>query len=863
VKRRGDFLTDSLHLFVLGTFAVAQPLFDLLSRNAEFFVARHAQAVDIVLFVLIVCYVLPFLLVLIEGVTAVLGRRVRKSMHGLIVATLAASVILPVLRQIGGVPGSLLIAGAALFGLTTALGTLRFYPLRLFLTVVSPAVVIVPGLFLFYSPVSRLVFLQTSAEAADIRVENAAPVVMVVFDEFPVHALMNEHQQIESIRYPNFAALARVATWFRNATTVSEATSVAVPALLTGNYPDRFRLPTAVDHPHSLFTLLGKAYTVRGFESRTQLCPDRLCRNGMMHESTLSRRMGSLLSDLSVVYLHILLPADLSVRLPPVTQDWMHFTSNAEHIAADSEDQRLLGEWLMGVVRDLPLRHPQDRYQHFQQFLETLSAAQEPRFYFLHTLFPHVPFIYLPSGKIYSTDTHLEGLAAEQDHWEDNRGAVIRAYQRYLLQVGFVDTLLGKLVARLKTVGLYDRSLLVITADHGVSFRPNDARRVVTESNYCEIMPVPLFIKAPYQREGVVSDRNVETIDVLPTIADILGIRLAWSIDGRSALDTALPERTEKVMFSSYASQKRRLVLQKRRLVFGPTRENVCNALEQKIAVFGSGTGRGGLFNIGPYPALVGKRPDEIGVTGGGGVVVELDHANIYERVDLRSPFVPAYVSGRIVPNHGMAIPLDFAVVVNGTVQALTQTVQREGGELRFSAVVPEAAFRAGRNTVEVFTVSLEGGRPRLRFTRRTGGVTYALISADGRREERIVATDGTSIRGIPHALRGHVDAVLVAGDFVEFRGWAADVKNSELPKAILIFANGEFRYAGRTNLARPDVVRVFGDRALRESGFSYTFPLHLFEGGDNLEVRVFAVSKEGVASELIYPAGYRWGKKP
>jgi hypothetical protein len=825
---RDSFLTDSLHLFVLVSFAIAQPLFGLLSRNAEFFVARRSQPLDVILFVLIVCYVPPLLFILIEGITAVLGRPVRKSMHGLIVAGLAASVILPTLRPIAGVPGSVLSAGAALFGVITALGTLRFYPVRLFLTILSPAVVIFPGLFLFYSPVSRVLFVHPAAEVADITVETAAPVVMVVFDEFALYALMNEHHQIDSVRYPNFAALARDATWFRNATTVCDSTMLAVPALLTGKYPDGVRLPTVVDHPQNLFTLLGKAYTVQGFELDTQLCPGGRCRNDRAQESIPSR-IGSLLADLSVVYVHILLPADLSARVPPVTTNWIHFTPD-------------------GLLQD-----PQDRGQRFQQFLETISAAQEPRFYFLQSLLPHYPYIYLPSGKIY-TDTHLvEGLALGTAHWGDNEGAVLQAYQRYLLQVGFVDTLLGKLVARLKTVGLYDRSLLVITADHGVSFRPKGAWRAVTKSNHCDIMPIPLFIKAPHQREGVISDRNVETIDVLPTIADLLGIRLPWSIDGRSALDTALPERTAKVIFS-FASPDRPSV-------YGPTLEAACNAMEQQGVLFGSGTGRGGLFHIGPYPALVDRRPAEIGVTGTARVVVELDHANFYERVDLQSPFVPAYVAGRIVRNDGMTPPLDLAVAVNGTIRAVAQTVQGKGGELRFSAVVPEAAFLAGRNAVEVFVVSLEGTRPRLQFTQSAGA--YTLVSANGQGEERIVAADGASIRLITHSLLGTLEAVFVSGDLVEFQGWAADVKNLELPKAILVFANGELRYAGRTGVARPDVAAHFGKPALQEAGFSYTFPLQLSAGGDNLEIRVFAVSKKGVASELSYPAGYRWREKP
>ena len=65
---------------------------------------------------------------------------------------------------------------------------------------------------------------------------------------------------IDAARYPNFARLARDATWYRNATTVADYTERAVPALLTGDRPTTAALPIASDHPESLFTLLGGNY---------------------------------------------------------------------------------------------------------------------------------------------------------------------------------------------------------------------------------------------------------------------------------------------------------------------------------------------------------------------------------------------------------------------------------------------------------------------------------------------------------------------------------------------------------------------------------------------------------------------------
>ena len=51
-------------------------------------------------------------------------------------------------------------------------------------------------------------------------------------------------------------------------------------------------------------------------------------------------------------------------------------------------------------------------------------------------------------------------------------------------------------------------------------------------SNVQELGPVPLFVKAPKQTRGRVSDALARTLDVTPTIADVLNVPLGYR-DGR------------------------------------------------------------------------------------------------------------------------------------------------------------------------------------------------------------------------------------------------------------------------------------------------------------------------------------------
>ena len=55
---------------------------------------------------------------------------------------------------------------------------------------------------------------------------------------------------------PNFADLASMSTWYKYTAAAHDYTWWAVPALLTGQFPDTSRLPTAANYPGNLFTLL-------------------------------------------------------------------------------------------------------------------------------------------------------------------------------------------------------------------------------------------------------------------------------------------------------------------------------------------------------------------------------------------------------------------------------------------------------------------------------------------------------------------------------------------------------------------------------------------------------------------------------
>jgi Sulfatase len=685
----GSFLRAGLHLAALSAFAIAQPLFDLLSRNAEFFAVRGSARSDIVAFALGVLLVPPLLLLALVALAGLADRSAATGLHLLFVGGLAALFVLQAIHAVDA-SAALLLTAATAGGALAALLYVRARPARMLLTVLGAAPALFLGLFLLGSPVERILFAPTP-EPRLASVSARAPVVMIVLDELPTVSLMNRRGELDAVRYPNFARLAADATWYRNATTVHEWTSDAVPAMLTGRLPGD-ELPIYVDHPDNLFTLLGGSYRLRVFESQTHLCPDELCAE---EREPFVERVGSLLSDLSVVYGHLALPDDLAARLPSISSAWRNFAGEPS-VRLQSGPAVAGGRLAAYDERDLEVG----------AFVQSLGRAQRPTLAFLHVLLPHHPWEYLPDGRRYAVNLPTQpGMVNER--WEGDPYFALQAHQRHLLQVGYVDTALGRILDRLEATGAYDDALVVVVADHGVSFRPHGERRRVHAGNLEEIAFVPLLVKAPGQRTGRVEDAHVRTVDLLPTIAELLGVRVPWETDGSSAVRVSPDDHPQVVVHTSSGER-----------VSGDAEELAerrDRVLESQVRLFGDGEEPPGLYAVGPHLELLGEEVNGLAAGSSGGPSYDLYGDTWY---DPEAPVLPTRIAGEI---EGVPGDEDVAIAVNGRIAAVTRTFSFSGDTL-VSALLPERAFRPGANQVRLFVVSEEDGDLRLEELPRDEG---------------------------------------------------------------------------------------------------------------------------------------------
>jgi Sulfatase len=702
--RRGTpgVLFSFLHLAVLSAFALAQPLFNLLSDNPEFFAARGSTAADVIVFALLLVLVPPALLLGVELLIGLAGPTARRLAHLVLIALLAAVIFIQALKDAIDAGDGVLIGLALLLGALAALLYARAEPVRSFMSVLSPAPLVFLVLFLFFSPVNKIT-LSSEATAKEIGGIKPVPVVMVVFDEFPGTSLLDDRGKVDPVRYPGFAELAKDGTWFPNAHSIYDSTSKAVPAIMDGDYPRKGVLPTSSEHPNSIFTLLGKSHLMNVSEEATTVCPRDICKDERLDDPFLDR-LASIADDLSLVYAHVVAPPGMEADLDSVSETWGDFGGAgggegdaSPAPASEAADPEPTGnQSKKAVLANLRA----DRSGKFDAWIAAIRDTRRPALNFKHALLPHLPWMYLPSGQTYNpsgTDP-IAGLS-RQSYPDETQ--VEQLQMRHLLQLGFADLKIQKLIAHLEEVGLYDKALIVVTADHGVAFEQGlFDRRKATDETWDALSPVPLFIKRPHQAHGVVNREIVETTDVLPTIADLLDIDLPEKTSGRSAFSDEVERRTEVKMLERDLSGWLRadgdaFNVRKRA------------QLEHKIALFGNGRdGADRIYRVGPHQELIGEAVAPL-AAGKSSAKVTLTDAGAYDDVNPKGPAIPTWVTGHV----SGGADLDVAIAVDGTVRAVSNTfaLANRRDDRLIASLLPPSAFRSGRNDVEVYEVTSSG----------------------------------------------------------------------------------------------------------------------------------------------------------
>ncbi len=467
-------------------------------------------------------------------------------------------------------------------------------------------------------------------------------------------------------------------------------TSHAVPAILTGRYPREEAVPTVSAYPENLFTAFGGQYDVEAQEMVTRLCPAATCTRTNDGGDT---GLTPLLSDARQAF-GVMVSPDTTRRFNPAAT------------SADDANHGLEGATEL-------------RLEAVDRTLSSITSGEGPTVHYLHLLLPHMSYRFLPDGQAYEGQAAVLGggdpLGAEIVRSTDPVAARI-AEQRLILQAQYADRVIGQVVARLEETGLYDDAVIAVLADHGVGFVPGEPTRAMPEgpageSLYPDLLYVPMLLKGPGLTAGEVSDTNAETIDVFPTIAEMVGLDLPWDVDGLALTSERRPTNDKQF-----------------HVVTEEAEAGQANSLGPRVSfdgdVYGPRVGEHGLdtvlyednpefrsYNVSEAGELVGRSVQEL-ITGAPSPWQATRDAP--ERLDDYRPtngIVPARVTGSVTGPGPDERPT-IAIVLNGRVAAVVETHTMGDVPHRIEAMLVPDLIVPGANDVAYYVVDgPEGAR--------------------------------------------------------------------------------------------------------------------------------------------------------
>lgn len=656
--------------------AVTQPVLDLFGRNPEFFIAGRYRPTQVVMFGLLVALVPSAVAVAGSTLAWMAHPRLGTVVHGAALAGFAFLFGLVLGNHLGVDAPWLAVPFAALLAVAVVWLHAARAGVRTLLSYLAAGNAAFLAIFLFASPAAEVIGSHWGGDEVGPVKPPAmnGPVVLVILDELPLTTLIRPDGTINDERYPNFARLASTSTWFRNTASTGYMTNVVVPSILTGVLPSDGSLPSYEDYPRNYFTAFGDRYPVSRYESVTDMCPPSVC------EPPPAGSLEQALRDGAVVYGHQVLPDPLADDLPSIDHSWGGYVDIGEGEAAAppaESPESALGDDGYGRWNDLA-GFERSALGQFNAMADTVAQIDaSPSVNLIHVTLPHYPWTLTPWGVRLSRFPELTKDAADPAF----PLARVQGYQLHSLQVGAADVAVGQMIDHLQEVGAWDDALVVVTSDHGVGLLPPDVGRKATDRNREEVLRVPLLIKAPGQVEDEVRDDPAQTLDIFPSMLDLLDAEVGWEFDGHSLYDGSAPRVERKVVDGI---------------------EPALRVAEGHAANY-AGDDWAGLAATGEHRDLIGRSVAAVPVGRGSDLRWRASDERLFASLPTDDGFVPYMLEGE-VRSAGGDRPPDLLVAVNGTLAGVVGAYTEEDGRWIFTGVVGPY-YVDGANTVEAYEV--------------------------------------------------------------------------------------------------------------------------------------------------------------
>ncbi|MBD3233062.1 MAG: sulfatase-like hydrolase/transferase, partial [candidate division Zixibacteria bacterium] len=377
------------------------------------------------------------------------------------------------------------------------LDRLTGYPTALFFSLYL-AVFIIASVLLLTTPklVSSLEIDKEDLLSADPKETNVIVCVLdcLRYDFISVYGA--------DIATPAIEGIAKEGITYRDVYANSNWTKPATASLLTSAWPDVHNVQWYnASMPEELITLAevleDNHYTTAGFSTNPHVQTDTGFDQGFDDFYYLKGKMTAVPYDREAPQLRLLklLLPDL-IRIFPRLRAFKSMFSNAK------------------VTTDMVIR-----------WLK--MSGKTPFFLYLHYMDAHSPYHDHP----YKGERVIPYI---HGHSDDDVDRFVNLYKE---EIEFFDKHFARLIEFLKSEGIYDKTMIVFTADHGEEFFEHYLWEHGA-SMYDEVLHIPLIIKAPQiEKEGVIDTSLVAQIDIAPTILDLLDLRIPQAWLGESLVE--------------------------------------------------------------------------------------------------------------------------------------------------------------------------------------------------------------------------------------------------------------------------------------------------------------------------------------
>ncbi|NUM53741.1 MAG: sulfatase [Candidatus Hydrogenedentes bacterium] len=178
-----------------------------------------------------------------------------------------------------------------------------------------------------------------------------------------------------------------------------------------------------------------------------------------------------------------------------------------------------------------------------KQFDGLPYGPEDPKFLHFAKEFANPPSFQRPERDMVDAEAFLNAANAGEVTMTQEEIEYCKALYDDALRM--VDASLGEMFESLKKRGLYERALIIVTADHGEEFGEHGT---FGHGNVYEpSLHIPMIVKFPNaQFAGTRFKPVVELVDIMPTILDVIGAPAPEGLDGKSMLRMLRSDETPK-----------------------------------------------------------------------------------------------------------------------------------------------------------------------------------------------------------------------------------------------------------------------------------------------------------------------------